>query len=421
MRAAPPERLRRADLLEDVQTALSASGRGETGLRVGLEVEVIPVDADGRRLPLAPTAPGSRGGSSLSLVEGAARREGWRREGDGRSPVFVLPGGSVAFEPGGQIEVRTNPSPAVCEVVRAGRDALKGLWRAADGLGVSLVTRGMDPGNDPDDVSLQLDSPRYRRQLAHYTEIGPWGRRMMLMSAALHLNVDLGGRAVRRWAVANRMAPYLTALFANSPRWMGEGTGVRSWRAEQWRRLDPSRTGLFCDEEDPAREYLDFALGARHFLARLEGRAAEPFRRSWEAGAGRESWRSHLTTLFPEVRPRRYLEIRSVDALRPAWLPVPALVVSGVLYDPEALMEAHALLPPASAERLVRAGQAGLSDPKLAATALQLFDLGVEGARRRARERDGLGLEVAEAFRARFTAQGLDPGHEGEVADPFAV
>lgn len=419
MRAAPAERLRRADLLEEVRTALSASGRGETGLRLGLEVEVIPVDADGGRLPLRPDGPGSA--SSLGLVEDAARRERWRREEGGRAPVFTLPGGSVAFEPGGQIEVRTDPSTAPGAAVHVARATLGALRREADALGVELVTRGMDPGPDAEAVSLQLDTPRYRRQLDHYDGLGPWGRRMMLASAALHLNLDLGGRPVRRWAVANRMAPYLTALFANSPRWMGEETGVRSWRAEQWRRLDPSRTGLFRDEEDPAREYLDFALGARDFLGAPEGGPAEPFRRSWEDGAGREAWRGHLTTLFPEVRPRGYLEIRSVDALRPAWLPVPALLVAGVLYDAEALMAAHELLPPPTEERLVRAGRAGLSDPELATTALQLFDLGIEGARRRARERDGPGLEVAEAFRARFTARGLDPGHEEEVADPFEV
>jgi hypothetical protein len=122
------------------------------------------------------------------------------------------------------------------------------------------------------------------------------------------------------------------------------------------------------------------------------------------------------------VRPRRYLEIRSIDALRPAWLGVPTLLLTGVLYDADALEEALDLLPPADPERLLRAGRVGLGDPELAETGLQLLDLGLEGAARLGEGRDlAEEVEVARTFRDRFTARRLDPGHEEVPEDPFEV
>jgi glutamate--cysteine ligase len=422
VKARVGERIRHSVLLDEVRGALAASGRGERTLRVGLEVEAILVGADGTRLPL--NDPDEDGLSSRAVVAAAARAEGWRVAEPGVDPpVFQLPdGASVTFEPGGQVEVRTRPMHAPASALRIAREAWRVLHREAAARGAALVWRGMDPVHGDAGVGLSIDSPRYVRQLRHYDTVGPWGRRMMLMSAAIHLNLDLGGRPVRRWAAANRMAPYLTALFADSPRYAGGDTGTRSFRAEQWRHLDPSRTGVFSGDGDPAREYLAFALRARDFMGGPDDGPSPPFRARWEAGAGLEAWRTHLTTLFPEVRPRRYLEIRSIDALRPAWLGVPTLLLTGVLYDADALEEALDLLPPADPERLLRAGRVGLGDPELAETGLQLLDLGLEGAARLGEGRDlAEEVEVARTFRDRFTARRLDPGHEEVPEDPFEV
>jgi len=412
-------------LLTEVRTALSASSLGEEGLRVGLEVEVIPVRDDGGRLPLtravAGTAVDDPSASALELVREAASSRDWReqRVPDGL-PTFDLPGpASLTFEPGGQIEIRTVPAASVGQATRGALEPLRMLHEVAGRHGVRLLARGMDPEGKVADVPLGTDTPRYRRQAAHYDRVGPWGRRMMLQSAAIHVNLDLGGRPVRRWSVANRMAPYLVALFANSPRYQGQDAGVRSVRAEQWRHLDPSRTGVFQDEQDPAGEYLRFALAARDFLGAGEGAEARSFRAGWEQGADLEAWRAHLTTLFPEVRPRGYLEVRSIDTLRPAWLGVPAVVLAGILYDPRSLEEALRLLPPATEERLLRAGRMGLADEELALTGLQLFDLAVEGAARLGGRQDGEILERARAFRDRFPARRQDPGHESDPTDPF--
>jgi glutamate--cysteine ligase len=301
-------------------------------------------------------------------------------------------------------------------------EVLRDLFDAAECLGIRLITRGIDPVGEPSAAPLLVSSTRYRKQSAHYETIGPWGRRMMRQSVALHVNLDLGGRPVRRWGVANRMAPLLTAIFANSPRFQGRETGHRSFRAHQWRHVDPSRTGVFTSGDRPVPAYTSFALGALDFLGAEDGARARPFREAWLRGTSLEAWRAHLSTLFPEVRPRGYLELRSLDALRPAWLPVPVVLAVGALYDPAALSELETLLPEPSEESLEAAGRVGVRDAAVRERAADLFDVALAGARRLGNDVvGGRALEITQAFRVRFLDRGEDPGDEADTVDPFAL
>jgi glutamate--cysteine ligase len=420
MSSPDPLRLPLADLLGDIHRAMEPNGIGERLLRVGMEAELIPVDAAGVRLPIEEDVEGRPGGRSLLADVG--RRLGWKEAHSAKgAPLFRVPGcGVFSFEPGGQIELSTDAFACVGDVWEAARRSLRPLYDEAEVRGVRLITRGMDPDNRSEDVPLQVTSSRYRRQRAHYRGVGPWGERMMVLSAAIHVNVDLGGRAVSRWRAANRMAPWLTALFANSPRMEGEDAGWRSARAGQWRFLDPTRTGVFPAVGDPAGEYLGFALDAIDFLGSADGEPGRPFRDSWERGATREAWHGHLTTLFPEVRPRGYLELRSFDTLPPRWLVVPAVVCVGALYDPEALREVEEVLPDVGEEDLVRAGRHGVRDTSVRSRAMELFDVAIEGARRLGTSVvDPASLERALDFRQRFPARSEDPGHEEDDARPF--
>jgi len=236
---------------------------------------------------------------------------------------------------------------------------------------------------------------------------------MMRQSAAVHVNLDSGPEPLLRWRVANRVTPALLAIFANSPRAEGRDTGHRSWRAAQWRRLDPTRTGLPGGRRSTPGAYAALVRRAEAFALGPEGRAAVPFDRWIETGADMDDLRRHLTTLFPEVRPRGYLELRLFDALSPRWYAVPLVVASGLLYDVEALNEADALLGPVGSESLEAAGRRGLRDDALRAHALEIFDIALAGARR-ADIADEPSLELARDFRARLTARGLDPGDEPE-------
>lgn len=401
------------ELLDVVRRALAASGAGEQRLRMGMEMEFIPVRADSRaRIPLRDETGGPSG---TRLLRDAANRGAWIEETSRHGvPQFRIPGvGIITFEPGGQLELSTDAFDSVDPLVRVSREVIEVLTRAAEDQGIDLVARGIDPVNAADDASLCVTADRYSRQSAHYASIGPWGRRMMLQSAAIHVNLDLGGRPVRRWWAANRMAPYLIAIFANSPQFEGRDTGYRSYRAEQWRHLDPSRTGVFGETEDPVSAYAAFAMKARSFLAAEEATLSPTFRKRWESGAGVASWEAHLTTLFPEVRPRGYLELRSFDALPPWWIAVPLVVSVGILYSPRALAEVEDLLPDATDELLLVAGREGLGNPEIRRCAEDLFNLALDGAEEWGGEVvGGAALEEARAFRKRFVQRGEDPGHE---------
>lgn len=232
---------------------------------------------------------------------------------------------------------------------------------------------------------------------------------MMRQTAALHLNVDAPGAPFEAWWAATAAVPALLAAFANSPRVEGGPSGYRSVRAAQWRSLDPTRTGLPATGPDPVAEYLTFALGADAFLLGPEGLEARPFGR-WLGHADLDDWSRHLSTLFPEVRPRGYLEIRSVDALPLQWISVPTALVVGLLGDARARRSAAAL-PTAAPDLLERAGRLGLADPEVAERAARVFDLALEGLAEiddavvpsRIRSR-------VEAFRRAWTDRGRDPG-----------
>ena len=189
----------KAALVEEVRGLLSASVGPEGRLSIGVEVELIPLrSADRSRVPL-----GTRGGEPglLSLLRTAGTSPGWREEpsASGTSRFRIPELGFVTFEPGGQLELATRPFTNIDDLVQQVETALRGIFEAGDALGITLVTRGMDPVNAAEDANLLVTSDRYRKQSAHYESIGPWGRRMMRQSAAIHVNVDLGGRPVRRW------------------------------------------------------------------------------------------------------------------------------------------------------------------------------------------------------------------------------
>jgi glutamate--cysteine ligase len=377
-------------------------------------VEAIPIDAV-TRLPVplrSETAP-----STLTALEALADRHGWvRLTSAAGAPAFrVASGGQLSFEPGGQLEYSTPPFETVTALLADVEQVLIELERECTSRGIRLLARGVDPFNRPEAAPLQLGGERYARMAAHFARLGPAGHCMMCQTAALHVNVDPVAPTTLAWRAANAMAPVLLATFANSSCYAGAPTGARSWRAEQWRRLDGRRTGVFPPSPDPVEDYLTFALDAPAFLLGDPREEARPFRDWLERGASVEDFDRHLTTLFPEVRPRGYLELRTFDALPLDRVPAAVVVAAGILQDRETLEAALELLPAPSVESLARAGRIGLADPKTAALARSLFQLGLDGARRLGTNRiDPSAIESAQAFFDELTAHGRDPASRGE-------
>lgn len=386
--------------------------------RVGAEVEVIPiVAATGRPATIEP----GDGPGTLPALRALGRRLGWcevRSATAGVPEFHTADGGRITFEPGGQIEYSAPPDESVSELA-AGLRAVTGELEAALGdAGIRLVFAGIDPHNAVEDVPLQLPGPRYRRMDAHFATIGPHGARMMRQTASIQICLDAGPRPLERWQLLNALAPYLVAIFANSASHAGGPTGHRSVRRAVWGALDPARTGIVWDPTEPVEAYARFALGAASIL---EGAAAPPFpsfaERVRDGGVDLERWRAHLSTLFPEIRPRGYFEVRSIDALPPAWYAVPLVLLTGLAYDAAATREALAIAGPPDPALLERAGRCGLADPVLAAGAAALFPVALRGA-------ESLGrpvvhpddLETAGAYHDRYTGRGLTPADEPMAA-----
>lgn len=351
--------------------------------RVGLEVELLSSLADsGLPCPLGLLdAPGP---NTLDVVRRHGSALGWKeRQSSKGAPYFTLPNGStLTFEPGGQLELCTPPHASLTQLLGETRATLGGLRRAAADAGITLSSVGIDPQNPVGDVPLQIPSDRYVRMTRYFEGIGPSGIRMMRQTAATQISFDAGGDPAGRWRLLADVTPYLTAMFANSPRYAGADTGCASFRARCWRRLDPTRTGVPEPFVPACEAYTRFALDAHDMWREDEEGGYRAFGEWVERGQWSEAqWDDHLSTLFPEVRPRGYLEVRSIDALGEEMLGAPLILLAGLVYDPRAAADARRLVPHASEELLERAAQYGMRDRALAETANALVTIGLCGAR----------------------------------------
>jgi glutamate--cysteine ligase len=348
-----------------------------SSLTIGAELELLAFDASTNTI--APISPLAGRACSLDVVRDVAQRLSWRESlSDKGVPRFASDaGGSLTFEPGGQIEYASAVHGSVDGVLRELCTVESQLRESAEPRGISLLDVGVDPFNASDAAPLQLNAERYAKMAHYFAAIGPDGARMMRQTASLQINIG-GIDLMGRWAVANAIAPWLVSMFANSSRYAGADTGCQSFRAETWRGVDPGRTGLFRGR-DAVAEYTAFALDARAFLADDSAPCFVDLEASLVSEA---SLATHLTTLFPEVRPRGYLELRSLDALGDADRRAAMAFVAGIVCDSTAAADAFELVGEADESLLRRAGRRGMSDEALASKASDLISIARAGCRR---------------------------------------
>lgn len=379
---------------------------------VGVEVEAIPIHAKtGDRIPLE-----GRTVSTLQIVRALAARRGWRERRSAKgTPYFSLPAGTLSFEPGGQVELSADPVGSLTGLTGEVEKIFVELEAAAASHGAQLLGVGIDPVATIDQVPLQLDAERYVRMAAYLETVSSYGARMMRQTASIQVSLDPGPDPSSRWTLLNNLVPFVLAIFANSPRYGGVLTAHQSYRAHCWRVLDPARTGIRGGRagEDMVESYLAFALGAPDLMRRNPAGAYQPFAAWAEQGQWNvEQWETHLSTLFPEVRPRGHFEVRSADALPREWTAVPAAFLCGLAYDDLAAAEAVELAHD-SAELLVDAGRRGLQHPRIRTVAADLARLSLEGARRLGDAYvDGGTLERAAAFYEKYTLRGRSPADD---------
>ena len=325
---------------------------------IGAELELIPVRVRGHaRVGIADSAAG-RG--TASIARAAAHVAGWSEETDpyGAPAWRTADGGRICFEPGGQFEICSPvcESPAILHRFIASVVAL--LRESAASEGVALLATGVDPYNAIEDVPVELHAPRYDTMLRHFDSIGPSGARMMRQTASLQVNVELGADPLARWSLLNALAPYLTAMYANSPVYAGSATGFASYRAHLWQTLDPSRTGIPFDAVDPVGRYAEFARGAYRMAS---------------------DDRTHLSTLFPEVRPRRYFELRSMDAMEPDAAGEALHMLWSLIHGADVSAELARVLGAPDEELLHRAARSGRRDRLLAERVAIIESLAARG------------------------------------------
>ena len=419
------------ELRSDVLSLFSPSRTPRPPGAVGIELEVIPVaraaDGSARALPILPAMPGERSltGFLSELAETTERfAADWDERGTPRYRTYRE--GFLQFEPGGQIEYATEVRPTAAEAISDMEAVMGDILDAGAAAGVELLSCGLNPLLDADDVGLQFPTPRYVAMDAHFNRVGRYGRRMMRLTASMQVNLDFGdsAQAHRRWAAANLLAPVCTAVFANSPVTVGDQVCV-SGRALTWEAADPTRTGFAWQpdealEETPWSAYTTFALAADAML-RLDAVGgvvvAPPDLRfnEWWVGAngpppsGAE-WRMHLTTLFPAVRPRGWLELRAIDAPDRAWWGVPPTLLAALLYDDLALAEVLDVLRPLGdgVAGLMRvAAREGIRNDELRIAAEAAFEIALQAAERFP---DGYFeprmLTACEQFREKYVATG---------------
>jgi glutamate--cysteine ligase len=318
-------------------------------------------------------------------------------------------GGVISLEPGGQLELSGAPLDNLHETGEEARQHLAEVSEAAGGLGIGFLGLGFSPKWTLAETPI-MPKDRYRIMMRYMPTRGRHGLDMMLRTATVQVNLDFADEAdmVRKLRVGLALQPVATAMFANSPFTEGEPNGFQSYRAEMWRDTDPDRTGSlpFAFEEGMGFErYVDYALDVPMYFVYRNGRyidvAGASFR-DFIAGklpalpgerATLDDWIDHLTTLFPDVRLKRFLEMRGADAGSFRHLiALPALWV-GLLYDQAALDAACALISDwTEQERRAMCNavpRSGLLTPFREGTlrdiAREMIGLSERGLRRRAR------------------------------------
>jgi glutamate--cysteine ligase len=309
---------------------------------------------------------------------------------------------AITLEPGGQLELSGPPASDIMTTVTELADDGQRARAALAELGLGVAHAGADPLRPSRRVNPR---PRYRAMEEHFAATGQAapGAVMMNSTAAMQVNLDAGPERgwAERVARAHRLGPTLVAISASS-RWLhGRDTGWRSARQRTWSRLDTRACGPVpgcvapdpsSDADlDPASAWARYALRAPVAFVRTDCgdvaavRASVPFER-WASGEVRLGGRaptaadldSHLTTLFPPVRLRGYLELRYIDMTPPRWWPAIAAVVTTLMDDPVAADMAAEATERASL-LWARAARQGLGDAVLADSARRC--LGIAASR----------------------------------------
>jgi glutamate--cysteine ligase len=397
----------------DLAAHLAEGCKPEPAWRIGTEHEKFGYD----RLTLKPL-PYDGACSVRAMLEGLRDRFGWTPVLEAGHIIGLTKGkANVSLEPGGQLELSGAPLETIHETCDEVNLHLREVREVAEAIGAGFIGLGASPDWTADEVPV-MPKGRYALMTRYMDRVGTTGKMMMYRTCTVQVNLDFATEAdmVRKMRVALALQPVATALFASSPFFDGRENGQKSWRAHVWRHLDPARTGMlpFVFEEGFGFErYVDYALDVPMYFVYRDGRYIDALGQSFRdflkgtlpALPGEKptlsDWADHLTTIFPEARLKRFIEMRGADG--GPWrrlCALPALWV-GLMYDRGALDAAW---------DLCRDWTAGEREALRADAGRLGLDATIRG--RSMRDLAGNVLDIAAAglaARARRGAQGLIP------------
>jgi len=288
------------------------------------------------------------------LLEGLAKQFGWAPILEGENIIGLKKGmASVSLEPGGQFELSGAPLETIHETCREITDHLRETRAVAEPMGAAFLGLGFSPIWSFDETPM-MPKGRYGIMKAYMEKVGRLGRQMMFRSCTVQTNLDFGSEAdmVKKMRVSLALQPIVTALFANSPFAENRTNGFLSYRSHVWLDTDPDRTGMlpFAFEDGFGFErYVDYALDVPMYFVRREGKYIDCSGLSFrDFMAGKlpvlpgelpamDDFDDHISTIFPEVRLKTFLEMRGADAGPQTSLCALSALWAGLLYDQAAL------------------------------------------------------------------------------------
>jgi glutamate--cysteine ligase len=383
--------------IDDLVAFFPSSARADGPRLLGVEHEKIPVTPDGRPIPYE----GPEG--VVGLLAGLEVR-GFRLTHDGQHAIGAAHNGEeVTLEPGLQVELSAPPLPTAVACRALLRRHLRELREVAAPLGIRFLSGGFRPWGRLDEIPW-LPKQRYAIMRDYLPRHGRFGHDMMKRTATVQVNLDFADEAdaADKMRVGFACSSIVTALYAASPITEGRPNGHKSFRAAVWLDMDEARCGLIPAAFEPGfgyRAYADWAADVPMFFLARNGQyhafSGMTFRRFMTEGwqgerATVDDWALHLSTVFPEVRLKRTIEMRGADAGPLPFIEGLAALWHGLLDDPEARRAAWAIVDKATYQQrqdlrreVPRAGlSARFLGRDLASLAAELCDIAATGLAR---------------------------------------
>jgi len=356
------------------------------------------------------------GRPGIRLMLESMRRFGWEPVMEGDNIIGLTQGGaSISLEPGGQFELSGAPLKSVHQTCAEVGTHQEQVRIVAAEIGAGAIGMGYAPTWPLANVDV-MPKGRYEIMRRYMPKVGGYGEEMMFRTCTVQVNLDFSSEAdmVKKFRVGLALQPVATALFANSPFREGKHNGFLSYRSHVWTDVDNDRAGMLpwvFETGMGFERYVDYALGVPMYFVYRDGKYIDVAGRSFRDFLTRKipevehiepqmsDWADHLTTIFPEVRLKRFLEMRGADG--GTWRRIcglPALW-AGVLYDETALDAAWDMVKDWKAEerQAMRdavphlAFKTPFRNTNVWELAHRVLEISAEGLKRRAKQ-DGAGM-----------------------------